>query len=232
MKVCSRCHIEKQDGEFRLRFDKKGKGSRQRKYLTNICKACESEISNQHYFKNKDNPEFHREWVQKSRDYYHKHKDEIKEKMKAKRQTPAYKEMMKVYREKRKDIIYQQEVVTKRRYHEKHRDKITDKYIIGLLRTAGIEPQKITRELIEIKRSEVLLHRIKDKVLNRKIGETKRCSKCGDDKDLSEFLLIKNKQGKRVRAAHCRKCGSEKCKEGKSKRKNESSRSDRTNQGG
>lgn len=162
MKVCSRCKIEKEDDQFRWRYEKRGKGSRALKYLNNTCRQCDSEIQNKNYFKNKDNPDFRKKWVEKSNEYYHAHKEQIKVKMMAKRQTPEYKKMMRDYRKRRKGIIHSQEVVTKRRYHEKHRDNVTDEYIIRQLITQGLATRESLKghpEIIEAKRLQILIKR-------------------------------------------------------------------------
>jgi len=171
MKICSRCKILKEDDQFRLRYDKRGKGSKKLTYLNNTCKKCDSEISNRSYFKNKYDPEFHKNWIAKSNEYYHKNKAAIAKKMKEKRQTPEYKIKMKTYREKRKSIIQQQEVITKRRYHEKHRDGVTDSYVIRQLVTQGFgkyEEIEKNKDLIEIKRIKILNKRLRNEIAKRK----------------------------------------------------------------
>lgn len=162
MKVCSRCKKRKRDNQFRFRYDKRGRGSKALVYLNNTCRKCDSEIQNKNYFKNKDNPEFRKKWVDKSREYYYAHKEEIKEKMRLKRQTPEYKAMMKAYRQKRKDIIREQEIITKKRYHEKHRDNLTDTYIIRQLANQKIADKHDLvnhPEIIEAKRLQILIKR-------------------------------------------------------------------------
>lgn len=162
MKVCSRCKIEKDASEFRMRYDKIGPGSKALTYLNNICKKCESEIQNKNYFAHKDNPEFKEKWLEKSREYYQKNKDLIKQKMKAKRQTPEYKEMMRNYRARNKEKIFRQEIVTKKRYQQKHRDGLTDEYVIRQLinqEIADRETLKAHPEIIEAKRLQLLIIR-------------------------------------------------------------------------
>lgn len=195
-----------------MRYDKRGKGSQQLKYLNNICKTCDNEISNKHYFKNKSNPDFHKKWLEKSQEYYHSHKEEIKAKMKLKRQTPEYKKMMREYRQRRKDIIHKQEAVTKKRYHEKHKNNITDRYCITKIKEqTGINDSEITSEMIEVERVKILMSRIGKYITNRPYtGVKKICSCCGVEKDETEFY----KKGKKSkdRIAHCKKCSNLKCK--------------------
>lgn len=137
------------------------------KYLNNTCKKCDAEISNTHYFKNKDNPEFLENWKKKSRSYYAEHAEEIKAKRKLIRQTPEYKKMMKEYRERNKARIYEQEVITKRRYHEKNKNEISDKYIINQLVNQGYgkkEDVSKNKDLIAYEKSKILLHRLKQQI--------------------------------------------------------------------
>lgn len=162
MKICSRCKKEKKDDQFRWRYDKRGKGSKELKYLNNTCRKCDTEISNRHYYKNKEDKNFISNWTKKSIDYYAVHSDEVKAKMKLKRQTPEYKKMMRLYRERRKEIIYRQEVITKRRYHEKHRDNVTDEYVIRQLITQGVATREgllSHPEIIQAKRIQILIKR-------------------------------------------------------------------------
>lgn len=186
MLPCIRCKDDKPVEEFRIRTDKK-KGL---KYYNSNCIACDNEVAKEYYLKVKDNPEFKEKNRRRQKEYadknidqikerrqtteyrakhlkwekgrYKRKRDEINAKMKIKRQTPEYKAMMKAYRQRNKEKIHQQEVITKQRYHEKNKKPITDKYVSNLLRTQGI---KITPENIEIKRGQILISRIKDKVL-------------------------------------------------------------------
>lgn len=150
MKLCTRCKIEKEDSEFRMRYDKRGKGSKALTYLNNTCKKCDSEISNKNYFAHKDDVVFKGNWQKKSREYYHKNKNLISEKMKAKRQTLEYKAMIRSYREKNKKKIYNQEVITKQRYQQKHRDGLTDEYVIRLLVNQEISDRDMLKYILKL----------------------------------------------------------------------------------
>lgn len=162
MKNCSRCQENKEDSDFRMRYDKRGKGSKSMAYLNNTCKKCDSEIQNKNYFAHKDDAEFKETWLKNSREYYHRNKHLISEKMKLKRQTPEYKEMMRRYRTNNKEKIFKQEVVTKKRYQQKHRDGLTDEYIIRQLVNQEIADRDILKshpEIIEAKRLQLLIIR-------------------------------------------------------------------------
>lgn len=178
-KVCNRCKKKKEAAEFRIRSSKEGYV-----YLNSECRQCDKERAEIYYAKVKDKPEFkernrlrQKEYAEKNCDQikqrrkkpeylkkhaeleskrYYKVRDRIKAKMKIKRQTPEYKKMMKEYRKKNKERIYQKEVVTKLRYHEKHRDGLTDDYITRLLKTQGLA---VTPEIIEAKRLQLLIQR-------------------------------------------------------------------------
>jgi hypothetical protein len=145
-----------------MRYDKRGNGSKTLLYLNNTCKKCDSEIQNKNYFAHKDDNDFKENWLKKSREYYHNNKALISEKMKVKRQTPEYKEMMRLYRAKNKEKIFKQEVVTKKRYQQKHRDGLTDEYVIRQLVNQEIADRdmlKIHPEIIEAKRLQLLIIR-------------------------------------------------------------------------
>lgn len=162
MKFCSRCKIDKEDSDFRMRFEKRGIGSKQSSYLNNTCRECDNEISNTHYFAYKDNAEWKEKWCQKSREYYHKNKEAIKEKQKSKRQTPEYKKMVIEYRKKNKEKIYQQEKIVKKKYSNHHRDNLTDEYVTRRLCEHLKIPKDILKqepELIEAKRAQLKLLR-------------------------------------------------------------------------
>lgn len=188
MKICGSCKVEKNDSEFRTRKD--GRPGRECTYLNNYCIECDKIRARIYYAQKKDDPEFKEKNRIRARQYQHANPDKIKSrkstqefkqkhaaqenaryykmkdivsaKMKIKRQTPEYKEMMRAYRCKNKEKIAKQELITKRRYHEKHRDKLTDEYIIRQLISQGVatrESLKIHPEIIEAKRIQLLIKR-------------------------------------------------------------------------
>lgn len=190
-KMCSRCEEAKVFEEFRIRLDKR----RNIVYRNANCKKCDAVIAAGYYHKRKDDPEFKAKNVERVRKYYkanidtikerkhtkefrekhakwnmdsyHRVKDVVAAKMKVKRQTPEYKEKMRAYRERNKERIYQQEVITKKRYHEKNRDTISDKYIINQLvnQGYGTKEQVIKNpDLMEFERAKILLHRLKNQL--------------------------------------------------------------------
>lgn len=185
---CSRCKKRKLKKYFRIRTDK----THNFDYYNSTCKYCDAEVARAYYQKVKDDPEFKKKNQQRARAYteknldqirlrrdtpefkkkknewelkrYHKKKDEINAKLREKRKTAGYKKYMKAYRKRNKAKIFKQEVITKKRFHEKNRDAVTDTYCINLMRAQGIE---ITPQTIEIKRTQILLSRLKDKVAGR-----------------------------------------------------------------
>ncbi len=209
--------------------------------LNPTCKKCDAEMASIYYHKHKNDPAFKQKNCIRAKQYaeknidqiktrkatpefktkhaehnlksYHKVKDLISAKMKHKRQTPEYKAMMRDYRNRNKDKIFKQEKVTKLRYHEKNRDDITDAYVINLLRGQGIINP--TAEQIEIKRAEILLLRIKKIVHQKPVGQTKKCTKCLNEKDKSEFYPV----GPGKISAMCKKCNNEICRQYRLKRR-------------
>lgn len=137
MKVCSLCKINKEDSEFRLRRETRGKrGGGKLVYLNNTCKKCDSEISNNHYFKNKDNPEWLEKWRGKSSQYHKLHREDILKKMKERNATPEFKEYMKEWRKKNKDKVLQTGNVRNKKYGKRIRAKISPAYVKRLKATA------------------------------------------------------------------------------------------------
>lgn len=166
MKVCTRCHIEKEDADFRKRTQKRKGGVY--KYLNSTCRKCDGELSAEYFWKHRS-PELLAKNAKKTRAYNVKNRLEIKAKQAIKRQTKKYKEWVQEYRELNKEKILKQEHITKWRYHEKHRDELTDKYVIRLLRTNGeLNP---TAERIEIKRVEILNKRIRVEIKKKNHGK-------------------------------------------------------------
>lgn len=211
MKVCSRCNIEKDDSEFRMRHDKRNGGSF---YLNNTCKKCDAEITRLSYREWRKTPEGKKINRERAKAYYKRERDKVKRKMKQKRQTPEYKAKNREYRNRNKEKIHGQEIITKKRYHEKNKKQITDKYVKQQLRQDG--NYNPTPEEIEIKRSKIIIHRIKEKIDSQKIGVAKICSVCKEEYDLSQFWRKARNSKKRV--SFCKACGSVKNQEQKNKR--------------
>lgn len=184
-KQCNKCKAIKDASRFRVRLNKN-------KYLmlNSICMECELINAKEYYERNKSDEEFKRKNRERAKAYkdkncdevrarrqkpeylkkhsswekkrYGKKREEIAAKMKIKRQTPDYKNKMRAYREKNKDKIYSQEVVTKKRYAEKHRDNVTDEYVIRQLVGQGYATRESLQsypEIIEAKRLQILIKR-------------------------------------------------------------------------
>jgi hypothetical protein len=164
-KICGRCKIDKPKSEYRIRVekrDKKGMGGF--RYLNNTCIQCDKEIAAENYVKQRQSPEFIKKHNQWAKQRYWRNRDKLVEKAKEYRDKPSAKENMKKYRQKNKDKIAEQERITKERYLRKNVDPITDKYVARLLVTQGhgtFDEIINNKELIEIKRGQILLRRIK-----------------------------------------------------------------------
>lgn len=206
-KVCCRCLIEKPKDCFRVRVQDK-----KYRYLNATCRQCDNSIAKE--LTKKRSPEQKAKNAARTRAYYAARRDEHNAKQKEKRKTPQYKAYMKEYRRRRKEIIHEQEVITKRRYHEKNKNPITDKYVINRLGQEGIKNP--TQEEIELRRAKILIHRIKQKIDKKMIGVSKVCSICKIETDLSQFWKVAKNSKKRV--SFCKACGADKNKKQKDER--------------
>lgn len=189
IKICTRCREVKLKDDYRIRIDKNGSC-----YINPTCKKCDTEITSLYYNKRKNDPEFKRKNIERAKAYseknpdkiklrkstiefrkkhcknnkdsYYRMKDVIAAKMKIVRQTPEFKRKMKAYRERNKEKIYQQEVITKKRYQLKNTEQITDKYVmnrIGIPLTELEKVKAVLPEMIDLKREQIKLHRVIDK---------------------------------------------------------------------
>lgn len=109
---------------------------------------------------------------------------------------------------KREGIIYKNEV-----------SKIKDRYVIRILRLRKNLTTKEIRDnpsIIEIKRTEILIHRIKNKLKSKPTGRLKKCTCCLQIKDEANFKI---KRGKPI--SQCRDCVNMKLRNKYSNRKND-----------
>lgn len=154
--ICPRCGLPKEESEFRIRVDKRVKYQSGLIYRNNVCLSCEAAAQRARYEKQKNDPVYkakHAVWALAA---HKKYREKNIARMKIKRGTPEYKKYMRAYRDRNKDKIFQQEVITKKRYHEKNRDALTDVYISGLLKCSGKE---ISNEAIQEKREKIIEQR-------------------------------------------------------------------------
>lgn len=169
MKTCKRCGIEQDDDQFK---DKSSVTNGKRyHYKIGVCRLCINAESSAYFRKQRTTEDGRQKYNAKAREMHEKHRDKILIKQKEYRSTPEYKSKRKAYIEKNKEKIRQQGIECKRKYHEKNRDEITDKYVVNLLRTQGYgKPEDLikNKELIEIKRSEIILSRIKAEIYEQK----------------------------------------------------------------
>lgn len=165
MKTCIRCKKEKEESEFGRQISR----YKDKVYfgLKGNCSECLNEIAKDNYRKVKDDQEFKKKNRARIKAYRHKIGNKDKAKQKKRRQSEKYKATRKRYIEAHKEKIFQQESIVKDRFFKKHRDNISDSYVINLLMKQGhgthAEVQD-NKELIEIKRTQILLFRLKRKI--------------------------------------------------------------------
>lgn len=151
MKICNRCHIEKEDSEFRVRTENR-RGSKCR-YLNNNCKNCDRELAAIYLNKIKDTYWFKEKNRANAKSYNLKNKDLIAQKRRIKRQTPEYKEYVKAYIQKNKNVILAGNRERNNRYVKKNVDEISDTYAKRtiLAHTPNIKSADIPLSLIKAK---------------------------------------------------------------------------------
>lgn len=160
MKTCSRCKGDLDDESFRIRIDKR---SGDLKYLNNTCRECDTDIAKERYQRLKGNQAFKDKNRQRVRQYNQNNKALIKQRNSNRRSTKEYREYVKKYYQKNRDKILLQHRNVCSRLNEDARLKLKDSYIIGQLiskrkmKTATI---KSDPDLIELKRIEILSHRL------------------------------------------------------------------------
>lgn len=106
---------------------------------------------------------------ERKRKYYYANREQFIAYRKHLRSTPEYKEYVKKYRLKNNVRINQLQKITSEKSIRKMVDNISDSYVVGQilcspLNTLSREKLYNSKELIEIKRSQILLGRIKRKV--------------------------------------------------------------------
>jgi len=213
-KQCTKCKKDKQQQHFRIRHQKGKTGTTY--YLNPTCLSCDRQYARDKHKRDRATEEGkkkHNNWANQR---YHRRRDEMVEKAKEYRNSEQGRQTRKAYIKKNKNKIYEQEVVCKKKYHEKNRDSISDRYALNLLKTQGYSESEITSELIEIKKAEILIHRLKTKINGKPVGVKKECTSCGEQKDLSEFW--KKDRNSKERMSQCRECQSFKNKKYKYKR--------------
>lgn len=224
-KVCTRCHVEKDCSQFGTTTSKYKESVYKR--LKSHCKKCNAETQRISYSKMKDNPEFKEKNVRRAHEYskknyeevkkrrktaeylkkhndwekkrYEKYKDFINERQRIRRQTPEYKAYMKEYRKRRKNIIYEQEKITKRKYQDKHRDNVTREYCFRLLKSQGID---VNEETLTEKQVRVIIDRIMNRLSELEKGTFRTCIMCNKSKSIKLFKHGENY----ARINTCNKC--------------------------
>lgn len=159
-KACTRCKKTKPQSDFRTRIEKRAEPHWE--YLNPTCRLCDKELSRERVQIQRSTPEGREKHNKWALEFHARHREKCLAEMKKRRDTPEYKAHMKEYRDKRKDIIYQQEVVTKKRYARKHIDALTDEYVIRKLVDQNVADKETLiqhPEIIEAKRLQILIKR-------------------------------------------------------------------------
>lgn len=228
MKVCTRCHIEKRESEMAsngswcrecnreycswyyknvIKPTLPVKEKREVSEGCRFCVKCHTEKPQQEFYKKSSNIcKLCANAIAMVR-YYEKH-DEVREKAKIYRgnNKEVIKERAKEQRIKSNHTKYSGDKA------KEYRKKITNSYIRCRLRGLGIKNEDITAEMIEIKKNEIVIERIKKQI--EKAG-FKVCNICKKNLKISEYYTkqyvwngVKKYQVDNV----CKKCNGERSK--------------------
>lgn len=107
--------------------------------------------------------------LQRKKDYYFKNRNYFLKSKKLLRATPEYKQYVKEYRKKNRDRIIELQKITSERSIRKMVDSISDSYVVGQilcspLNTLTRAEIKANKSLIDIKRWQILIGRLKRKI--------------------------------------------------------------------
>jgi hypothetical protein len=113
---------------------------------------------------------------EKNRRYYYANRDRFLALKKQLRDTEEYKKYVKEYRQKNKGRINELQKITSKRHIDKITAQITDSYIVDQIlhspkNKLSRKEIRANKELIEIKRGQILLSRLKNKIKNINHGK-------------------------------------------------------------
>jgi hypothetical protein len=162
-KVCPKCGEEKPLTDEFWYQSKYIRNKRRYVYWRRYCKKCASKIAAQ---SRKKHPQ---KWIDYKKQYYQDHHDKVLFARKKRRTNnpDKYKAM-----EKQRD--------------KKNRIFLTDRYIRQCLRNAGIMFSDITPEMIEIKRQQLILHRLLKQFTKEGLYEFSSAEVNGNQRDAGE----------------------------------------------
>lgn len=162
MKACKSCQLNLNESVFRKKLDKRdGKY-----YLSSNCIKCESELARIYHNKRKDDPIFKEKNRQRTKNWSIENYEYIQEYNKYRRSIPENKERRKEYNEANRDIIRLHSNKCNDKYIKKQRNSITDQYaIIQICHPRnGITRDMVTKEMIELKKIDIVIDRIKKQI--------------------------------------------------------------------
>lgn len=165
-KYCKYCDQILPFHKFRIRVDKRK--SKECEYLNNKCRDCEKIDRIDNYNQNRENPDWVKEYNRKSSEYQ-KSSGANKRRYEQNKDNPQWKQALKDWREKNINSVKKNQKRRSLKHHAVNRDKITDAYVFQRLKQQFPEITKEflleNEDLIDLKRSEILNHRLK-KILN------------------------------------------------------------------
>lgn len=171
MKVCTKCHIEKDEKEFHRQLDK----------LYSSCKECQCKAAKKSYNKNRHKrllqiSKYKKSNIDRQLAYQKKYRDLNKDKIKINREKYkgsgkySYPERQKEYRQKNRSRLSELTMKWQKKNKERlkplrvakekeWRDDLTDRYVKSLLSRQRISQKQINIDIIEIKRQIILIKR-------------------------------------------------------------------------
>lgn len=161
-KYCKKCGKVKPSSEFRIRTEKRTLPHLE--YLNYQCRTCEAEYSKRYHHDRKDDQEYMKKNAERVR-LYDKRTGASKKRWQKRKNDVEFKKKIAEYRKLNSKRIKANQRKRSLKHHTINRDQITDAYCIARLKSQfkGITNEFIISnpDLIEIKRNEILIFRVK-----------------------------------------------------------------------
>lgn len=185
MKTCNKCHIEKDESDFYPKKNRKGEYT----WLSSICKVCDSENSKSYYSVNKGRiKKAVSDWQKINRDkcnankkrWCKKHPDRVKQhtkiesiRRKIKIETDLQyaeklKEQYRNYNKIKQPWKIQNNKDRVKKYMRKAIEEIKPIYLKNKLKREGFKDEQMVTKLIDVKKTEILIHRLKKQINGKK----------------------------------------------------------------